>query len=379
MKIAFVWLFDRNHESIQMRSDCRKANCLEKQSAQIIHVEGLKERYGRYYYIKGKVYHILKRKYEHRREPVILQGYAEQIQEKMATLDADIVFSHSSIPISYLQCRQPVVFWTDATFAGMMDFYPDFTGLPPEGIRRGNQQEQAALTNCALAIYASEWAARSAKEKYQVDPHKIRVVSFGANLEGQQTGEDIDRFLQEKPARECSLLLFGVDWRLKGGDVALEVATQLNQQGLKTTLHVIGCTPRVERPLPEFVKVHGFLDKSSQEGLNKIKQVLSETHFLIHPARAEAFGCVLCEANSFGVPCLAANVGGISTAIRDHINGKLFAPGDSIESYCDVIMNSFADYEGYKDLARSSFQEYQTRLNWDVAGQEVKKMLMELI
>jgi glycosyltransferase involved in cell wall biosynthesis len=378
MKIAFVWLLDHQYISKRMRSDYFKGRCLENQSLELIHIDSLKEKYEKFFYIKGRLYNLLKRNYESLREPVILKGYAEQIRQRLANLDADIVFSHSSIPVSYLNCRQPIVFWTDATFAGMIDFYPEFTDLPPEVIKKGNRQEQAALTNCSLAIYPSEWAAETARKNYDVDPHKVRVVPFGANLECRRTGEDIEGLLAARPTNRCKLLWLGVEWYRKGGDFALEVATQLNQQGLQTELHVIGCTPQVEGPLPEFVKTYGFLEKSSPEGLAAINQVLSETHFLIHPARAEAFGCVLCESNSFGVPCLAANVGGISTAIRDNINGKLFAPGDSIESYCDVIMNSFADYESYKDLARSSFQEYQTRLNWDVAGQEVKKMLVEL-
>jgi glycosyltransferase involved in cell wall biosynthesis len=379
MKIACVWLIDPHPLSEQMKLDCYKARCLEEQSAELIHLDSLKEKYLRFFHIKGKMYRILKRNYESLREPIILKGFAEQIQKKLSTLDADIVFSHSSIPVSYLTCRQPIVFWVDATFAGMVDFYPEFTNLSLEFIRTGNQQEQAALTKSSLAIYASEWAAETARRNYQVDPQKVRVVPFGANFECSRTTEDINGFLNSRPAKECKLLFFGVDWHRKGGDLALEVARILNENGLKTELSIMGCDPIVNEALPDFVKKYGFIDKTSREGLETINKVLSETHFLIHPAWAEAFGCVFCEANSFGVPCLASDVGGIPTAIRDNINGKLFAHSNGIELYCDFIMNAFTDFEGYKDLARSSFHEYQTRLNWDVAGKTVKRMLSEII
>ncbi len=379
MKIAFVWLFDQNYMSVQIRADRWKASCLEKRSAEILHIGSLREKYKKFFYIKGKIYNFLKRKHESLREPLVLNGFAEQIQEKLATLDADIVFSHSSIPISHLNCRQPIVFWVDANFAGMLDFYPENSGLSSEGIRKGHRQEQAALTNCSLAIYASEWAAETARKNYQVDPQKIKVVPFGANFPCNRTQEDISSILQRKSADKCNLLFFGIDWDRKGGNVALAVTKELNNQGLKTELTVLGCDPMLDGPLPDFVKVYGFIDKTSQAGLDTINRILSETHFLIHPAWAEAFGCVFCEANSFGVPCLASDVGGIPTAIRDDMNGKLFPQRDNIGLYCDFIMNTMADFEGYKNLARSSFQEYQTRLNWDVAGNTVKKMLGELI
>jgi glycosyltransferase involved in cell wall biosynthesis len=379
MKIAFVWLHDLQYSSMQMRSHWQKAKCLEKQSAELIHIDSLKEKYFIFFYIKGKIYNILKRNYESLREPVVLKGFADQIQKKLSTMDVDIVCSHSSIPVSYLNCRQPIVFWVDATFAGMIDFYPENTSLSQECIRKGNRQEQAALNNCALAIYASEWAAESARKHYQVDPHKIKVVPFGANLECNRTKKDIDGFMNIRSAEKCKLLFFGVEWHRKGGDLALEITRMLNYHGLKTELNIIGCDPLVAGPLSDFVKVHGVIDKASQEGLEKINQLMSETHFLIHPARAEAFGCVLCEANSFGVPCLTTNVGGIPTVIKDNINGKLFALSSGIESYFDFIMNAFTDFAGYKELARSSFHEYQSRLNWDLAGKTVKGMLAEII
>ncbi len=294
-------------------------------------------------------------------------------------MEFDIVFSSSSIPISYLKCPQPIVFWVDATFAGMIDFYPEFSNLSQEYLRKGNFQEQAALTNCTLAIYGSDWAAATAIQHYQVEPSKIKVVPYGANLEGNRTQEDIDNFLKSKSTRKCNLLFFGVEWHRKGGDLALDIAKTLNKQGLPTELNIIGCEPLVNGSLPDFIKAHGFIDKTTQEGLEKINRVLSKTHFLIHPARAEAYGCVLPEANSFGVPCLTTNVGGIPTVIKDNVNGKLFSPNDGIDTYCDFITNSFIDFAGYQDLARSSFHEYQSRLNWTVAGTTVKKLLTEII
>lgn len=91
-------------------------------------------------------------------------------------------------------------------------------------------------------------------------------------------------------------------------------------------------------------------------------------------SRMQAFGMVFCEANAFAVPCLTTYVGGISTIIKEHINGMTFAVDASIKEYCDYIANLFHDYDQYEALALSAFNEYETRLNWRLATQSVKKI-----
>jgi glycosyltransferase involved in cell wall biosynthesis len=97
------------------------------------------------------------------------------------------------------------------------------------------------------------------------------------------------------------------------------------------------------------------------------------------PSRAESFGHVFCEASSFGVPSLATNVGGIPTAVRNDANGRTFSKEAGFEEYCAYISDLFSNYSRYKNLALSSFKEYEARLNWSVAGQTVKELLMDLI
>ena len=100
----------------------------------------------------------------------------------------------------------------------------------------------------------------------------------------------------------------------------------------------------------------------------ELVDLIAESHFLILPSRAEAFGIVFCEAASFGVPSLATRAGGIPTAVRDGGNGKTFPLGTPPAEYAAFIRQHFADYASYEALARSAFREYETRLNWGVSG-----------
>ncbi len=307
----------------------------------------------------------------------ILKGFAKQANRKLATLDHDVLFSPVSYTIAYLECKKPIVLWADATFAGLIDYYPFHSNLCKESIGNGIAMEQSAFDKCTLAIFSSDWAAKTAIKNYRIDPNKVKVVSYGANIDCNRNIDDIQAIVNSKSVSQCNLLFLGVKWFRKGGDVALEVAKKLNQLGLNTQLTIIGCEPITDTPLPDFVKHLGFISKSTEEGRRKIEQAFLESHFLILPSIADCTPIVFSEANSFGMPCLSVNTGGISTIIRSDINGKVFSRDSVIEECCSYISNLFTNYSLYEKLALSSFSEYQSRLNWSVAAKTVKQLFMQ--
>lgn len=322
---------------------------------------------------KRKYYAKLRKHYVEDREPGILKDYAMQVKQRLTSLNYDAIFSPGTVPIAYLKTEKPMFFWTDATFAGLVDFYPHYTNLCAESIKNGHRMEQLALTRCCLAIYTSDWAAQTAIQNYDVDPAKVKVVPFGANIECDRTIDDISWIADHKDFNICKLLFIGVEWERKGGAKALAVASLLNERGLRTELHIVGCQP--ETHLPEFVKHHGFISKQTLEGQQSLKQLFSEAHFLILPSQADCVPVAIAEASSFGLPALSSDVGGIPTAIRNDSNGYTFPLNAPPEDYCDYIERYFASTQKYKKLVLSSFQEYSDRLNWTSAGKQVSDLL----
>lgn len=306
-------------------------------------------------------------------EPVILRNYGKQIAERIHDKNIDVVVCLGSAPISYLEISQPIVFLSDATFAALKNFYPDFSGLTPQTLRNGDEMEQRALSRCAAAIFASDWAARSALENYVVDPTKVQVIPFGANIECRRAMADIEEITRRKSFDICRLLFLGVDWTRKGGDLALEVTAELNRRGIPSELHVVGCEPPMATP--DFVVRHGFISKKSPEGAAQLDRLLMDSHFLILPSMAECYGLAFAEASSFGLPSLAPRVGGITTAIADGRNGYTLDPAAPAATYCAEIARLFKDRNAYDALARTSFQEYSDRLNWNVAGERIRAII----
>jgi glycosyltransferase involved in cell wall biosynthesis len=376
MKIAYVTTY--NSSDIQAWSGLGNyiLRALQSCGLQTESIGNLRDKNILLFKIKKFVYaKILSKKYLRDREPTILIDYANQVKRYLASIYCDIVFSPGTVPIAYLWTEKPIVFWTDATFAGMVNFYPEFSNLCAETIRDGNNMEQLALSKCRLAIYTSEWAANTAIQNYDIDPKKVKVVPFGANVNCNRNLQDIDSIFNAKKFDICKLLFVGVDWNRKGGDVALKVADLLNQQGIKTELHIVGCNPRIK--LPGFVKLHGFISKNTEKGRRSLDKLMMESHFLILPSRAECAAVVFAEASSFGLPSLATKVGGITSVIQDGINGQTFPLDESPEKYCDYIYSHMSSKQKYNELALSSFREYCEKLNWSSAGRKVYNLLQE--
>lgn len=329
--------------------------------------------------VKWNLYrHLFKKDYYRWAEPLVVKDYAKQVEKKLASTHSEVVLCPENVvPIAHLNCKQPIILWADSTLSSLVNFYPYMSNLCQETIQNVQKMEAAALDRCHLVIYASDWAAQSAVDTYGIDPSKVKVIPWGANLECSRTESDIQAFLKAKLSSSCKLLFFGVDWFRKGGNIALEVAKQLNASGLETELTVVGCRPISSEPLPEFVKPLGYISKFTQAGREQISQLLSTAHFLILPSQAECYGHVFCEANSFGVPCLATDVGGIPTVIQNGLNGRTFSSRADPSEYCAYITHLITKYGEYEQLALSSFQQYQSRLNWAIASQQFKQLLAD--
>jgi glycosyltransferase involved in cell wall biosynthesis len=376
MKIAYITIFAPSDIHAWSGLGVYILKALQSSGVQTEVIGNLKYQFDFIYKTKEVVYtRLSSKKYHMLWDRILLKGFASQVEKALASSDCDLVFSIWGNPIAYLRSEKPIVFWGDATLAGLMNFYPGYSNLCKETIRDGNKAEQLALSKCCLAIYSSEWAAKTAIKNYDVDPSKVKVVPFGANITTNRTTQDIHLILKHKSLEICRLLFIGVEWFRKGGDLAIRVAGLLNQRGIRTELHIVGYNPPEE--LPDHVIRHGFISKSTEQGSTMLAKLFSQSHFLLLPSKADCTPVVFPEACSFGLPVLTTNVGGIPTIIRDGKNGHMFPLEADAAAYCDTIERLWSSRQDYEQLALSSFQEYSKRLNWASAGQKVSNLIRE--
>ncbi len=297
-------------------------------------------------------------------DPAAMRAQARGWEARLRQLEVDLVFSAGSWPFAELETVLPKVFWTDATFGAMQGFYGSFSNLAPVSLARGWQVEEAALRRCSMAVYASDWAARSAVRDHGCDPAKVRVLSFGANLETLPSPETVQAdILTRMSARVCQLLLIGVDWERKGAGIAVEALRELRRRGVDARLRVVGCHPPAGCPLPEGVEIVGFLDKNTREGQERLAALYRAAHFFILPSRAEAYGVVFCEASAFGLPCVAAAVGGVPGIVRSGENGQLLPLEALPADYARWIAEVWRQPDRYAALSHGALAAYHERLD----------------
>lgn len=299
--------------------------------------------------------------YSRQREPVILDGYAAQIRAVAARHRPDLVLSPSTIPVARLRLDVPVATWTDATFAGLVDFYPSYTDLSPRYLRLGHAMEREALQRVALAVYSSEWAARTAMESYGVPEKRVAVVPYGANIPDPGPRTPGER------GNGCRLLLVGRGWERKGVDLAIATTELLRARGVPATLDVVGSTPPAGTAVPPFVTVHGALEKDDPAAAARIGDLYDRASFFLLPTRADCNPVVLAEAQAYGVPVVTTDVGGTTAMVRENRSGWALPPAGFAEEAGGRIATAWASTDNYASLRREARRCYEETLNWGAA------------
>lgn len=304
---------------------------------------------------------------------------ANVLNKSLPKIKTDVILtSISPICAAYLDTSTPIVHWSDSSYSVLTGFYPSFRNHHSDINRDGHLLTTNAFFNSKLLIFSSQWAARSAIEIHGISKDKVKVVPFGPNLAINHTLCDVKEMIRKRPKDKIKILFVGLGWYRKGGSIVLEVAQELHSTGHPVEVTLVGSFPE-KAILPDYVKVEGQLYKDKLEDVDKLKTLYQESHFLFVPSVAECCAIVFAEANAFGVPCITTYVGGNSEAIKDNLNGMTFSLEATVEDYCDYIINVMRKEKNYEALAMSSYHEYETRLNWRTAGNQVKNHIEEML
>lgn len=368
MRIAYVTEYDPLDKSQWSGLGFAIFKALESQGAKMVAVGPLADNFKYYRRIAGKLALITGRSFDFNREAVVARSYARQVALKLSSMDFDAVFSPGSIAISRLECVQPIFLWSDATFGSLIQTYAQYRNLSSRSVRSGHRTEKLALDRCARAFFASDWASRSAIVDYDIPSSKVITLPFGANLANPPTAMKVADIIRSKNHQQCQLVSIGVDWVRKGMQKAVDLAAVLNARGVPTHLTIVGCVPPDKVILPDFVTIEGFIDKGTDEGARRFETLLEAAHFHVLFSSAECFGVVFAEANAYGLPNIASDVGGVETAVRAGSGGWLFPDDGPTEIVADQIEKIFSSKERWAQAAELARIDYDTRLNWDVSG-----------
>lgn len=271
-----------------------------------------------------------------------------------------------------LKTEKPIIYLTDATFSIMVDYY--FKGLSNSAINQGNQVEQKAMDKAAEIIVSSQWAANSAINDYHQEPSKVHVIEFGANIDDKDIIEK--KFVYEG---HLHLLFLGVDWKRKGGQIAVDACKWLNENGVPATLHIVGIRELDDsiKQLP-YIDYVGFLNKNVPEEYNRLVKVIKQCHCMLLPTLAECSAIAFCESSANGLPVFSHLTGGVGNYIYDGRNGYLLPLGSTGADFGAKIKACLESGELEK-MSVTARDVYREKLNWNVWSQKVEVIIRNIL
>ena len=326
--------------------------------------------------LAAKTQRLTRRRYNPLHSLVLARSYARILERRIEAAKPDILFAPAgSTEIAFLRTAVPIVYLSDATFRLLHNYYPSFSNLLPVSIWEGNLIERRAIRRAAAAVFATEWAAKSALNDYGADPARVHVVPFGANLEDVPPREEA---LARTRSSGCRLLFVGADWPRKGGDIAYETLLELEKRGVSAELVVCGCRPPDGLTHPRLTVVP-YIDKADPEQRGRLARLLSWADFFLLPTRAECSGIVFCEANAFGVPIIATDTGGVSCVVKYGRGGTLLPLSATGAHFADRIIELGVDAAHYHSLVLRGRSAFDNHLNWDTWGNRIAALMAQML
>jgi glycosyltransferase involved in cell wall biosynthesis len=296
---------------------------------------------------------------------VLSKLYARYFSRQLKQQKFDLLIAPASFTeIAYLDTDIPIIYCEDSTLGQIIDSYPGMTGLLNVSKRELNYIERRAIAKATLICYSSEWAAQSAIADYGANPDKVVVIPFGANYPSPPAATEISKHRTDT----CQLLLVGGDWARKGASIAYDTMVELNALGVHTTLTVVGCSPPPEEAAffqhPGF-KMLPYLNMGEPADINTLDSLFRAADFFILPSRAECAAIAFADANSFGIPVITTDVGGISSFVEQGKTGVMLSLDATGKEFARQIFDIYQDDDTYQAMRIEARQRYENVLNWE--------------
>lgn len=272
--------------------------------------------------------------------------------------------------------KAKIVHLVDATVDSLFEYYTEFSNLWFHNYWEAHILGRRAFRRADLLIASSEWCRQNAIHQYGIDPKKITVVEFGANIDDKDIPDVRHEYDSSKALR---VYWSGVNWVRKGGDVAFDCCRELIKRGYQIEFHITGMKELSnEIKNQPWVYNHGFLNKNNPEEYKRLIDIMSNQDIFLFPSRAECSSIAVCEANAFGLPCFVYDTGGTANYVENGINGYMLPLSATAKDFADKIKCCIT--AGLlTQLSSNARATYESRLNWHTWSRKVRTIIDKLL
>ena len=172
-----------------------------------------------------------------------------------------------------------------------------------------------------------------------------------------------------------NIIFSGVDWKRKGGELAVNACEKLVEDGYDVRLTIVGIKDLDYRVKGlDFIDYLGFLDKEDETQYLKYLDAWRKADILLLPTRAECAGIVFNEASAFGVPSLSVDTGGVADYVKNNINGYRMPLSANGEDFA-LKIEEWIKEDKLSTLSKGAKKIYKSRNNWRTWGISFNKLL----
>ncbi len=214
--------------------------------------------------------------------------------------------------------------------------------------------------------------ARQLVDLYGAAPERIDVVPPGADLSRYRPGDKLAaRAELGLRADEQVVAFVGRIQPLKAPDVLVRAAAELLRRDRSRKLRVLivggPSGSGLARPdaLIELAADLGITEQVTflpPQPADRLVQVYRAADVVAVPSYNESFGLVAIEAQASGTPVLAADVGGLGTAVR-HGESGLLVPGHRTPDWADALAALLDDPARLARMSATAV-EHANRFSW---------------
>ncbi|MFH1782215.1 MAG: glycosyltransferase family 4 protein [Candidatus Omnitrophota bacterium] len=233
-------------------------------------------------------------------------------------------------------------------------------------------------------IAISEAVKDHLKKDFNVDESRIALIYNGIDIKKflrvAITEDEKKEFKNKFGIKEGSKVI-GTISRFtpdKGHDVLLYAFKEILKEAPDIVLVFVGDGKEKSRII-DFMQSFNLSDNVVfiKPQINTVNVLSIMDIFMFTPTRKEGFGLVLLEALAMGKPIVATNVGGVSTVIKDGVNGFLVGPMKP-ELLIKPVLKLLKDEELYKNMARAGKETVVQKFSVDGMADKTEDIYNEV-
>lgn len=165
---------------------------------------------------------------------------------------------------------------------------------------------------------------------------------------------------------------------VKGIDILLKAAEIVHKKDEKIKFVIIGDGGEKDRLMQDVTRSNvdiQFVPRMSQK---RLSAWYSAADMLVIPSRSEGVPNTMLEAAAVGLPIIATDVGGISTFLKNEINGMLIPPGSAM-TLADKISYLLSNPDQCQKMVANAREEVLKHYRWPDVVQSFESVYESMI